>query len=72
MTNVEAHAAQGQRKSPALLYLLLFVFVLFIGILVMVYFVTKHSNPVMLDEHGKPGPSTLFVPEVQSRDRNQA
>jgi len=43
------------RKKPAFLtYFLGFVFVLFIGILIFTYVVTRHTNPVMLDQHGKP------------------
>ena len=30
------------------------VMILFIGILVMVYVVSKRANPIMLDETGKP------------------
>jgi len=43
------------RKKPApLAYFLGVVFVLFIGILVFCYVITKRTNPVFLDEHGKP------------------
>jgi hypothetical protein len=43
------------RKRPAsLVYVLGFVMVLFIGILIFVYAVTKRTNPVVLDEQGKP------------------
>jgi len=42
------------KKPAALAYFLGFVFVLFIGILVFCYAVTKRTNPVFLDEHGKP------------------
>ncbi len=45
---------QSERKPAAFTYLLGFIFVLFIGILVFVYIVTKKSNPILLDEHGKP------------------
>ena len=42
-------------KKPAFLtYFLGFVFVLFIGILIFTYVVTKRTNPVMLDQNGKP------------------
>ncbi len=47
--------ARNLRKPPApLLYFLVFVFVLFIGILIFCYAVTKRANPVFLDSHGKP------------------
>lgn len=42
-----------KQRSP-LLYFLVFVFVLFIGILVFCYVITKRTNPVFLDAHGKP------------------
>jgi len=48
-------ASQRPGKKPApLTYFLGFVFVLFIGILVFCYAVTKRTNPVFLDEHGRP------------------
>ena len=40
-------------RSP-LAYVLIFISALFIGILIFCYVVTKRSNPVFLDEHGKP------------------
>jgi len=43
-----------KRKPAPLAYFLGFVFVLFVGILIFCYVVTKRSNPVFLDEHGKP------------------
>ncbi|MFZ1916513.1 MAG: hypothetical protein WAU58_02995 [Terriglobales bacterium] len=43
------------RKKPAFLtYFLGVVFMMFIGILIFVYVVTKRTNPVMLDQNGKP------------------
>ena len=43
------------RKRPApLVYFLGFIFVLFIAILIVCYIITKRTNPIMLDEHGKP------------------
>ncbi|MDX1980007.1 MAG: hypothetical protein SFV51_07050 [Bryobacteraceae bacterium] len=35
-------------------YFLGFVFFLFIGLLVFVYWGSKQANPVLLDQHGKP------------------
>jgi len=51
-----ALSAKGPtRKQPApLLYFLGFVFVLFIGILIFCYVITRRTNPVFLDQHGKP------------------
>jgi len=41
-----------RKRIPVLIYFLAFVSMVFIGILIFVYFVTKQANPVMLDEHG--------------------
>jgi hypothetical protein len=30
------------------------IMALFIGILIVVYVITKQANPVLLDEHGRP------------------
>jgi hypothetical protein len=49
--------ANVNRKAAPLVYFLGLVFVLFIGILIFVYIVTKRTNPIMLDEHGKPATS---------------
>lgn len=43
----------GQQR-PTLVYFLVFIFVLFIGILIFCYIVTKRTNPVFLDSDGKP------------------
>ncbi len=50
----ESSASKPKRKPAPLTYLLGFVFVLFLGILVFVYVVTKKTNPTILDEHGRP------------------
>jgi len=47
-------AIASNRKPAPLTYFLGFIFVLFIGILVFCYAVTRRTNPVYLDEHGKP------------------
>lgn len=47
-------APKRHKQGSPLLYFLGFVFVLFIGILIFCYFVTKRANPVLLDGHGKP------------------
>jgi hypothetical protein len=50
-----AFGSDTPRKKPApLAYFLGVVFVLFIGILVFCYVVTKRTDPVFLDERGKP------------------
>ncbi len=43
----------GKQRAP-LVYFLGFIFSLFIGILIFCYVVTKRTNPVFLDIHGKP------------------
>ncbi len=42
------------KQSSALLYFLGFVTLVFIGILVFAYVVTRRSHPVYVDEHGRP------------------
>jgi len=57
LTEWEGFAASGSaRRSqrPVLVYFLAFVFLLFVGILIFCYAVTKRTNPVFLDEHGRP------------------
>jgi len=44
----------AKRRAPPLIIFLSLTSVLFIGILIFVYVVTKRTNPVFLDEHGKP------------------
>ena len=41
------------RNVPALIPFLVFVSMIFIGILIYVYAETKKANPQMLDEHGR-------------------
>jgi len=52
-----------REQAAPLVYFLGVVFVLFIGILIFCYAVTKQANPVFLDEHGK---------VVTSSDHNHA
>ena len=44
----------ARQQGKILTFLLGLVFMIFIGILVMAYVVSKRANPVMLDETGKP------------------
>jgi hypothetical protein len=44
----------SQHQGTILKAFLSFIFLLFIGILVMVYFISKSANPILLDETGKP------------------
>ena len=43
-----------RKQAAPLVYFLEFVFALFIGILIFCYIVTKRTNPVFVDVHGKP------------------
>jgi hypothetical protein len=43
-----------RKKAAPLAYFLGVVFAIFIGILIVCYAITKRTNPVFLDEHGKP------------------
>jgi len=58
--------ATRKKNGTALAYVLVFVFALFIGILVVVYVITKQSHPVILDEHGKPIASLRLSPGIGS------
>ena len=49
-----ASSLPDKKKHAPLTYFLGFVFVLFVGILIVCYVITKRANPVFLDEHGKP------------------
>ena len=42
------------RQGSPLIYFLGVVMAIFIGILIVCYVITKRTNPVFLDEHGKP------------------
>jgi len=44
----------AKRKQAFLTYFLGFVVVFFISFLICVYVITKRTNPVMLDQNGKP------------------
>ena len=44
----------AEKQGVILRLFLAFIFVLFIGILVMTYFVAKRANPILLDEKGRP------------------
>ena len=58
--------SRARRQSSVLLIALALVAALFIGILVMVYVVSKRANPVLLDEIGKP------VNAESARDHQQS
>jgi cytoskeletal protein RodZ len=52
-STVQSLRSPRKWQSP-LAYLLIFVSLVFIGILIFCYVVTKRANPVFLDAHGKP------------------
>jgi len=54
MSAISAAVSPGRKRGSPLLYFLGAVMAIFIGILIFVYIVTKQTNPVFLDEHGKP------------------
>ncbi|MGA2001899.1 MAG: hypothetical protein ABSG70_00875 [Terriglobales bacterium] len=54
MSTLAMQANPASKKQAPLTYFLGVVFVLFIGILIFCYIVTKRTNPIFLDEHGKP------------------
>jgi len=69
MSNANIPASSKRKQGSALSYLLIFVCALFIGILVVVYVITKRTNPIQLDEHGKPvSTQLLFSPISRGHD----
>ncbi|HVN19315.1 MAG TPA: hypothetical protein VMU05_11095 [Dongiaceae bacterium] len=50
-----------RKQASPLLYFLGFVFVLFIGILIFCYVVTRRANPVVLDSQGRPATQSTEV-----------
>lgn len=50
----EISAYFAKHQGVILNYMLAGISVLFIGILIVVYFVAKQANPVFLDEKGRP------------------
>ena len=54
IVNPAASTGPERKKVAPLTVLLAIVFVVFCGILIFVYVATKHANPVMLDQQGKP------------------
>ncbi len=53
MSTLAITSDSPRKKAAPLAYFLGVIFVLFIGILIFCYVVTKRANPVFLDEHGK-------------------
>ena len=42
------------RRPPAIVVVIWLMSAMFIGILIFAYVVTKRTNPIFLDEHGRP------------------
>ena len=49
------------RRVPALIPFLIFVSLVFIGILIYAYVEAKRANPLMLDEHGRVKSASIRV-----------
>jgi len=54
MSETTSQQTFPRKQSSPLMYFLVFMSLIFIGILVFAYTVTKRTHPVYLDEHGKP------------------
>ena len=54
MASITSPSVPIPKKGTPLLYVLVFASAMFIGILIVCYLITRQSNPIMLDEHGKP------------------
>lgn len=52
--NTKTAQVLAQKQGSILKVLLSFIVVLFIAILFTVYLVARNTNPIFLDEHGKP------------------
>lgn len=48
----------SRKPGTPLLYFLIFISVLFIGILVFCYVVTRRTNPIYVDVNGRPVPAS--------------
>ena len=66
MNNATTAATPPRKQGSPLLYFLFFVMAVFIGILIVVYIITKRTHPIFLDEHGKP---TNAEPAKKSQGR---
>jgi hypothetical protein len=58
------------KRVPVLVPFLVFVSMVFIGILVFVYVEAKKANPQMLDEHGRVKSASLTVPRPGGASRS--
>ena len=61
---VESAPPPIKQGSP-LMYVLVFVSVVFIGILIFAYVVTRQAHPIYLDQNGRPVNSAPAHPRAQ-------
>ena len=54
MSSRKSYSPVTRRQTSPLMYFLVLVSVIFIGILIFAYTVTKRTNPIYVDEHGNP------------------
>jgi len=54
MSDTTSQPAIRRKQTSPLMYVLALVGCIFIGILIFAYAVTKRTNPIYVDEHGKP------------------
>ncbi len=70
MSTMALTANSPPKKAAPLTYFLGEVFVVFIGVLIFCYVITKRTNPVFLDEHGKVVTSSGHDHAGQRSNRN--
>lgn len=61
---VPTRPGKPKQGSP-LFYFLAFVFVLFVGILIFAYAVTRRTHPIYVDEHGQPTNQQDTTPQAK-------
>jgi hypothetical protein len=67
MSSFIESAPPPMRQGSPLLYFLVFVSAIFIGILIFAYVVTNRTNPVYLDQNGRPVNSAPAHTHAQGR-----
>jgi len=54
MSSTKSYSQVARRQTSPLMYFLMLVSLIFIGILIFAYIVTKRTNPIYVDERGNP------------------
>ena len=54
MSDTKTHPAIRQKQTSPLMYVLVLMSLMFIGILIFCYVVTKRTHPIYVDERGNP------------------